>query len=323
MKNASGEWFFPKLQRDGRDPVMARQPVKEKGRVTGVQEYEADPGETDKRLLIVEPEYAVVLRNIERQGNTLSAILRNAWDGLPLRSLTTGRQHSPVQATNPHISLIGHITQDELRRYLSRTEAASGYGNRHLWLCVRRSKCLPEGGGWLDLDRFIGPMSGAIAGAREGGELRRDDRARAVWKDVYPSLSDGKPGLAGAMLGRGEAQVMRLASLYALMDLSRTIKADHLVAALALWSFCERSIKYIFGDSLGDDVADEILVNLRRRKDGVTRTEIRDIFGRNQSGERIARALSLLTKYNLAECRPDTDTGGRPAERWFYCGRTT
>jgi hypothetical protein len=116
-----------------------------------------------------------------------------------------------VQATNAHVSLIGHITQDELRRYLSSTEAASGYGNRHLWVCVRRSKCLPEGGGWVDLDPFIERVSQAIAHARAIGELRRDDRAKAVWREVYPSLSEGKPGLAGAMLGRAEAQVMRMA----------------------------------------------------------------------------------------------------------------
>jgi hypothetical protein len=102
------------------------------------------------------------------------------------------------------------------------------------------------------------------------------------------------------------------------------VKPDHLMAALALWSYCERSVNHIFGESLGDDVADEILANLRQRKAGMTRTEIRDVFGRNRSGERIARALALLAKYGLADCRPETETGGRPAERWFYCGgRTT
>src|SRR5262249_42743175 len=63
-----------------RDPIMAREKVKENNRVTGVQEYEADPGEADKRLLVYEPEFANVLRQIERQGNTLSAVLRQAWE---------------------------------------------------------------------------------------------------------------------------------------------------------------------------------------------------------------------------------------------------
>ena len=114
---------------------------------------------------------------------------------------------------------------------------------------------------------------------------------------------------------------MRLACLYGLLDKSAVIKAQHLMAALALWEYCERSVRFIFGDSLGDEVADEILSALRRQKDeGMTRTEIANYFGRHQSAGRIAKALALLQKFGLAECRTVSDTGGRPAERWFACG---
>ena len=37
---------------------------------------------------------------------------------------------SPAKATDAHISVIGHITTDELRRSLTRTEAANGFANR-------------------------------------------------------------------------------------------------------------------------------------------------------------------------------------------------
>jgi hypothetical protein len=134
-----------------RDPIKGREKVKQKGRVIAMQEFEADPGEKDKRLLAYEPEFAVVLRQIERQGNTLSAIIRQAWEDGHLQTLT---KNSPAKATDAHISIVGHITADELRRYLSNTEAASGFGNRFLWLCVRRSKCLPEGGRQVDLQSF-------------------------------------------------------------------------------------------------------------------------------------------------------------------------
>jgi hypothetical protein len=154
------------------------------------------------------------------------------------------------------------------------------------------------------------------------GELRRDEEARAIWRKVYPSLSEGKPGLAGALLARGEAQVMRLASLFALLDRSAVIRAQHLAAALALWEYCERSVRFIFGDSLGDDVADEILSALTKHKDsGMTRTELRDLFDRNMAAGRIAKALGLLERYGLASCRT-VETGGRPAEKWFV-GVTT
>ena len=58
---------------------------------------------------------------------------------------------------------------------------------------------------------------------------------------VYPELSEGKPGLVGAMISRGEAQVMRIACMYALMDKSQTVGIKHLEAALSLWEFSELS----------------------------------------------------------------------------------
>jgi hypothetical protein len=64
-------------------------------------------------------------------------------------------------------------------------------------------------------------------------------------------------------------------------------------------------------------MADEILRALRQRQKGMTRTEIRDLFGRNYTAYRLAKALGLLERYELAFHRPESDTGGRPAERWF------
>jgi hypothetical protein len=241
-----------------RDPVRKRERIKERGKPVKYEEVEVDPGVADKRLLIYEPEFANVLKQTERQGNTLSAVLRQAWDGRDLATLT---KNSPARASNPHVSLIGHITVAELRRYLTETEAANGYGNRHLWVCVNRSKQLPEGGqldqlAWKDC---TGELASVVTFARTAGEVFRDDDARAIWREIYGELSEGKPGLAGALLARGEAHVMRLAMLYALLDRSLVISPPHLLAALALWEFCERSVYYLFGDALGDPLADEIL----------------------------------------------------------------
>jgi hypothetical protein len=299
-----------------RDPVMARDKHKDRaGRIT-VQEYEADPGEIDKRLLIQEPEFANVLKQSERAGNTLSVLLRQAWERGNLRTLVSGRTNPPLKATGAHISIVGHITAEELRRYLSSTEAASGFGNRFLWLCVRRSKCLPEGGKDIDLDPFVRGLTMALQFARNTQEMRRDDVARHLWKQVYPELSEGKPGLAGAVCGRAEAQTMRVACLYALLDASEMVRKEHLLAALALWDYCERSVKFIFGDSLGDPVADEILRALRMAADGLTRTMISRLLGHHQDANRIGRALGLLVDAKVARWE-EQQTDGRSSERWF------
>lgn len=97
----------------------------------------------DKRLLIVEPEFARTLRVQRREGNILSSIIRNAWDSGNLEILT---KTSPLKATGAHTSIIGHITETELRRELTATDQANGYANRFLIGSVRRSKLLPFGG---------------------------------------------------------------------------------------------------------------------------------------------------------------------------------
>ena len=303
------------------DPIEKTEPIREKRRITGYQKIITDEGIEDKRLLAFEGEFASPLNMIAREGNTLSALIRQAWDTGNLRVLT---KNSPAQATDAHISIIGHITRDELRRKMDTTEAGNGFANRFLWGCVRRSKSLPFGGKLhtVDFAPINKKLSEAVSFARQVGELKRDDKANRLWAEIYDDLSEGKPGLLGAVTSRAEAQVMRLAWVYALLDGSRIIRKAHLEAALALWCYCENSVRFIFGDSLGDPVADEILRALRLSTGGMTRTEIRDLFGRNKSGREIGRALTTLSEQGLVHCTPE-ETDGPPAERWFAMNRVT
>jgi hypothetical protein len=292
-------------------------PIKESGRPTGQYQTEiVDAGEPDKRLVAVEQEYASVLRVVGREGNVLSARIREAWDTGHLATLV---KNNPTRATGAHISIIGHITAAELRRYLETTEVANGFANRHLWLCVRRSKLLPRGGQLDDtaLAPLVERLAQAVAFARQVGEVRPSEDAWTVWDAVYPQLSAGLPGLLGAVLSRAEAQVMRLATLYALLDRSAAIERAHLEAALAFWEYAEASARFVFGDALGDPVADALLKALGEAPNGLTRTEIvRGVFGGNKKAGEIGRALAALLEYGLARREPEA-TGGRTAERWY------
>src|SRR5262249_25441213 len=120
-----------------------------------------------------------------------------------------------------------------------------------------------------------------------------------------------------------EAQVVRLALLYALLDCSTHIREEHLHAALAIWDFVEQSARFIFGDSLGDPVADEILKALRRNPTGMTRTEISGLFNRNRTAGQIGAALKLLQREGKIRCERVDDGKGRPAEIWFPIGAKT
>ena len=210
--------------------------------------------------------------------------------------------------------------QDEVRRYLGRTEAGNGFANRFLWLCAQRSKFLPEGGQLAEVNvaPFVKRLKQAIETAKGTGELKRDEGAKAIWHKVYTKLSEGATGLFGAVTSRAEAQVMRLACLYALLDGCSVIKATHLKAALALWEYCEASARHIWGDALGDPVADDILKALRGSPTGLTRTQISDLFGRNRNKDQIGRALATLLEYGRVRLvNEKTEGKGRSIERWF------
>lgn len=274
-----------------RDKITQRQPIKEKGRVVDYEEVEIDPGIKDKRLLVIEAEFSSALKVMSRVGNTLSDVVRKAWDSGILSSMT---KNSPARASGAHISIIGHITRQELLRYLTDTEAGNGFGNRFLWCCVKRSKYLPEGAVMpkAEINQLAVKINDAVLFARQSGQITRDEEAKEIWRAVYPSLSDGKPGLLGSMTARAEAQVLRMASVYALLDKSNIVKRPHLMAALAVWERCEASAEYIFGDKIGDPIEETILENLQGGP--LTQTDISNLFSRKKSAEAIGRVLHDL-----------------------------
>ncbi|MGE5569090.1 MAG: hypothetical protein ACM3S5_08650 [Rhodospirillales bacterium] len=300
-----------------RDQIEEQEAIREPKtkRITGYQTIVTDQGVSDKRLMVVEPEFASALRVAERDGNTLSAVLRQGWDTGTLRILT---RNKPAKATGAHISVIGHVTKDELLKYLSSTEAANGFANRFMWVCVRRSKLLPEGGGLhtVDFGPILRRLENAVRFSRTVGELSRDEEARKMWCDAYTHLTAERTGMLGAVTSRAEAITLRLACLYALLDCCPQIRVPHLAAALEVWRYCEDSARFIFGDALGDATADGILEALRNRPEGMTRTELRDLFDRHKPTSEIGRALGVLRTAGLVRCETE-QTGGRPIERWY------
>lgn len=201
-----------------------------------------------------------------------------------------------------------------MRRYLTATEAGNAFADRFLFVCVRRSKALPFRGELETgaLNGVVAQLRGAIEGARCAGPVEWAPETRPIWAAIYPKLSRGRPGLLGAVTSRAEAQTVRLATLYAALDCSNEIRPEHLEAVLAVWDYALASARYIFGDDLGDPVADEVL---RAQPEGLTRDKIRDRFHRHKSSEEIGAALHELLSLGLVAVEK-VETGGRPAERW-------
>ncbi|MGO8759672.1 MAG: bifunctional DNA primase/polymerase [Terracidiphilus sp.] len=295
-----------------RDEIRESVAIKEGGKVAEYQEQVTDPGEPDKRLLCVESELGRALQSAARDGNTLSPVIRLAWDGDALRVLT---KNSRETCAGPHISIIGHITNTELQRLLSESDAANGFANRFLWVCSTRSKCLAFGGK-VDRDAlalFCERVRAAVNFARTVGEVAWAPNAAQRWADEYPQLSEGKPGLFGLVTARAEAQTIRLALVCALLDKSAEIRMEHLRAALELWRYCSDSAAFIFGASLCDPLADAILGELRTHPEGMTRTDLSAHFDRNKSKAQLDTSIALAQSNGLLRIER-RDTRGRPLE---------
>lgn len=271
------------------------------------------PANSDKRLLILESEFGGFLKVVNREGNTTSPVFRNAWDGTVLRNNTKGNL---LSASDHHVSMIGHITMTELNQLLRQTEVMNGLANRFLFFFVKRSGVKPFGGTppVEDVRLMVEEVKESVSFSREQGEIKRSSQADDLWRDVYPTLSEGLPGIVGSLSSRSEAQVMRLAMILALFNRQKEISIEALECALAIHDYCLESLRFIFGAKLGIPLADRLYDFICESDDGVTRTDVRNFFQKNYPRESINEAIRALSDAKLIEVVQGAATGGRPPE---------
>jgi hypothetical protein len=278
---------------------------------------DAQPGVPDKRLLIIEGEFGAVLKAAERQGNTLSAILRSAWDG---RNLAPIIKHMRISATEPHLCVVGHITRAELNVLLSSTDVWNGFGNRILWQAVRRSKIVhnPKPMRDEDVNRLGKELARltihAHAPNEHGGRIVMTNHAADYWAHIYPELTLDYPGMYGVLTARAEAQVLRIALTYALLDGVDMIGEQHLEAALALWRYSTDSVQLIFADADSDPDANKLIAALGNGP--MSQTQIGRLFAGHKDQKKLTALLRRLQDTGRIGSRIK-GTGGRPVIVWF------
>jgi hypothetical protein len=311
---ASGEGLLFQV----RDPMVTTKKNKE---TKEIEEIVTDSGVSDKRLLVSEGEFAQVLRVQGRDGNTLSTYIRNLWDKGTVQSMT---KNLPLKTTDAHVSIVGHITETELLLTMNEVESANGYANRFLFFCVKRAKLLPFGGetniegfGRLQ-DRIIE----AVKFSKEKGLMNFSIEASQLWISAYEHLETSRFGYLAKITQRASPYVLRLSLIFALLDESNLVEKRHLEAALAVWQYAEDSARYVFGGKLDNQAAEKILAAIRENaENGMTRTEIRDLFDRHISVEKLKAALELLLESGLAK-PVKKETKGRTKEIWFACDKS-
>lgn len=274
-------------------------------------------GTKDQRLLIQESELSKHLRIADRQGNTLSEILRLAFDcERPLA--TSSRTRGEYRSTNHCISLFGGITPEELVEVFPALAATSGTGNRYLWAWSNPDKLLPSGGEPINMDDIANRIRQNITTIRRDPVLRFTEEAKAWWEELpeglyaklrhLPVSSSLKP-----LITRAYVQVMRVALIYAASDGRPSVNPADLEAGLGWFTHSIHTVETILGGVVRDDTAAKILARLREARGRETpKTDLWNLFSRNITAAALDAGLEELSEAGLAHTWITTSSGGRP-----------
>jgi hypothetical protein len=275
-------------------------------------------GAPDKRKLCIIPELGELLTHMTRDGNSLSHVLREAWDSRDALEINT--RTNPLRATEPHISIIGNITKKELLKLLPMIPNADGFANRFLWFLVRRLKNLPEGGPKAEkyLAKEITEIREAVQFARALGEVHRSEAAKKTWAKIYEELNEALRDAPG-VVDRAEAHRLRFSIMYAILDHRAEMNAEHVEAAHALCSYSEACTMQIFG--VNELCREEMLILdfLQAVEDErATRTLIQNrVFHNHKTGAEITAWLRTLHNKGLAQYTSSKNQNGNEIEQWY------
>ena len=213
---------------------------------------------TDKRFLLLENEFGNALSHAERSGNTLSHVLRNAYDGKSLKPLTKRDQ---TYCSEPYFVLVGNITPKELNSHKqSSVMSMNGMLNRTfiIWTktTVRHSRPKPMDDGAVTA--IAEQLARHLFKARNNSfethwkkmrsmsqPIDMTEDAWQLWDEVYPALVNMPDCEAVQTLCRRHRLHIRItAGLLALMNGQAIIDQPTLYAALAWSDYSRQSVVY-------------------------------------------------------------------------------
>lgn len=267
------------------------------------------PAILDKRLWVVESEFANVLHQGRREGNTLSAALRDCWDGVCLKPATKSNR---LYASHPHLCLSGAISPSELLALMRARELTNGFANRFLMLWAEREKVVPfpKATPQEMVDALAARMLCVLDFVQAEHVTERDhmrieltSQAQGIYSQLYRGelIDDNAGERVTALLERRAPMLLRLAMIFALCDLQTRIDVQHIQAAMGWIRHGVESAKFVFvkatdaADSLRTSAAVKKIVDFLRVKGKATRWQITtECFQGHASKATIDAALERL-----------------------------
>jgi hypothetical protein len=268
------------------------------------------PGVDDKRLFIREGELASVFLLASKSESRADVVIRDGWDGKPLRNLVKGQNADGINNSafceEPHISISGDTTRAELMMKMPDGADENGFGNRFLYTYVYRVQLCPLGGPEIDWTQEVIALCRVISFAQKQGCVGLTASAKTTWNRMYVDIENNHlPGLAGKMTARAAAHIRRLALILAMLDLSSSIDVKHLRAAERVWEYCKDSAQFIFSGTTKAQI--KLLQWFRKQEQPVTLSQIRDdCYQRHEKADVIKERVAELVRLKHLKQIDDT-----------------
>jgi putative DNA primase/helicase len=263
-----------------------------------------DEGVVDKRVLLEISEFGGTLAQMKRESSTLTAVLRDAFDG---KRLSTPNKNNPCFATGAHFVTIGHVTREELTALLTQTDVMNGFANRFMMVYSARNKRVhePQPTPPELVNAFAYRIAGAVKLAAERGAhpIARTEDARRRWIQMSDELECRvRPANIAKLMARDMVYLWTLSAALALINCEQTVDVRHLDAALAWLDFWEDTANFCFTTAARHDdmllaraVADEIVEATRAL--GGQNVKHSDVVHRiSNGGKRTDRTAKEISK---------------------------
>ena len=263
----------------------------------------------DKRLWVVEDEFANVLQQGKRDGNTLSSALRNLWDGRSIQPLVKGCK---LWATDPHVGIAAGISPGELHSLMHARDLTNGFANRFLMFWAERTTDVDHPA--VTPKRVVAGLAGRTAevirfalgdypNTKDSRPMAMSHDAREFYSLIYPSLRKScESELLSTLLARRAPYVIRLGMLFALCDHTLVIEKWHLESALAWVTYSSGSVRYLFANQAREEkfiaaeqMAGKIAEFLKGREEWASLSDIyRECFHSHVTAQQISEVLTMM-----------------------------
>ncbi|EPB6687166.1 DUF3987 domain-containing protein [Vibrio alginolyticus] len=269
---------------------------------------EIEHGVKDKRLCVVESEFANLLIKCNTRDSILSGTIRKLFDGDPIEPMTKTDRTS---CNEPHAHIVGYIPPKELVVRMDSVSISNGFANRFpIYSGIQQlHQPIPKVIDRTVLESHAKELNKIITWChQEKRTLTMSDCYKNLWIEKYSDLKQigAKDSIEQSLMTRAPHYATMYAMLFAMFDMSTTVTSDHLKSSLAWIDYWHDSVRYIFNPEADAFKAEknnlqalEVLNTIRTliTENGgqpITRTPLQQALGKNYTSKQVTDLLKLL-----------------------------